>query len=401
MLESQRLQLQMSEARSKIQALESQEGEYQEAEIRQAVSDFSRLELRYQTAIINEASEQEKTPDADVDGETVEMRMLRHDVSIANYISTALNDSPLEGREAELNAALHLEGAGTQLPWAALLTPNDRLEVRAATTAPSDSDVVVASILGRVFSSGAGAHLGVRFPAVPAGSANYPVLSAGVAPSNKAAGGAADQTAATLTANTLDPLRLTAEYLVDLTDLHKLRMMEESLRIDLSGAMMEAADSQIVAGNGTAPNVSGFNHAITQASNPASESEFADYASARPSFVDGRYATSAEEVRILVGADTYAHAASKYQTGSGQSALSVLNGRVSPHVPDSTNSNIQRAYLSRAMGRAVAPMWPSISMIRDNTTVASTGRVKLVAIALWHFKILDTAAYKQLRFKLA
>ena len=91
------------------------------------------------------------------------------------------------------------------MPWIALLSPEQRVEVRAATTAPSDSDVVVASILGRVFASGAGAYLGVSFPAVPVGSSNYPVLSSGVVPANAEGSAAANQTAATLTANCARP----------------------------------------------------------------------------------------------------------------------------------------------------------------------------------------------------
>ena len=120
--------------------------------------------------------------------------------------------------------------------------------MRAATTAPSDSDVVVSSILGRVFAGGAGAFLGVSYPSVPVGASNYPVLSSGVVPANAEGSAAANQTAATLTANVLDPTRLTAEYLIRYEDLNKFRMMEEALRADLQGAMTEAADAQIIAG---------------------------------------------------------------------------------------------------------------------------------------------------------
>ena len=71
---------------------------------------------------------------------------------------------------------------------------------------------------------------------------------------------------------------------------------------------MESADAGVVAGDGTAPNVNGFINKLTDPTNPSVESTFADYASARAGLVDGRYAQSEDDVRILVGASSYAHA---------------------------------------------------------------------------------------------
>ena len=334
---------------------------------------YRNTEIRFQSALIQEAAEKEESPDSDVDGEIFEIRELRHNVNTTAYIYAALQDQPLEGREKELNDALKLAGAGTVMPMAALLSNEDRLELRAATNAPSDSDVIVQQILGRVFAGGALAHLGVSFPAVPTGASNYPVISAGVVPATADKGGAANQTAASITANKLDPKRLTAEYLVRIEDIMTLRNMEDAMRMDLAGALTEAADKEGIIADGSDPDITGFDTALTAASDPAAESTFSDYASARPGMVDGRYAMSAEGVRLVVGAATYAHAATKFQTGSGQAALSMLNARVSPFVA-APASDIQRAFASRSMGRAVAPMWPSVSLIRDNVSRFQQGR---------------------------
>ena len=372
MLKSQKLQLEMSEKRQAINALQAQE-EYAIDDLDRLNGEYRELEIRFQSALIEEAEEHDATPTDDLDSEGWEVRSLEERVEFRNYLSAALNDSPLTGREKEFEDALGIESGGiTQLPWIALLSPEERVEARAATTAPTNSDVVVANILGRVFANGAASYLGVNFPSVPVGSANYPVLSSGVAPANAEGSGAANQTKATITANVLEPTRLSAEYLVRVEDLHRLRMMEDALRADLQGAMTEAMDAQIVAGDGTAPNVSGFNSALTAATDPTSEADFAAYASARAKLVDGRYAASEDDVRVLVGAATYAHAAELYQSGSGTSALSRLMPRVSPHIPAAT-SNIQAAIASRSQGRSVAPMWPSISLIRDNVSGSSKG----------------------------
>ena len=401
MLKSQKLQLDMSEKRQAINALQNSE-EYEIDALDALNKEYAGLEVRFQSALIEEAAETEATPTDDLDGEGREVRRLEETVEIRNYFEAALNDYPLSGREAELESAMGIAGIGTQLPWIALLSPEERVEMRAATTAPSDSDVVVSSILGRVFAGGAGAYLGVSFPSVPIGAANYPVLSSGsgVVPANVEGSGAANETAATLTANVLDPVRLTAQYLVRYEDLNKFRMMEEALRNDLQGAMTEAADSQIIAGDGTSPAVSGFNSALTAPDDPSAVADFAAYASARARLVDGRYAQSESDVKVLVGATTYSHASGIYQSGSGTSALSRLMPRVSPHVPAAA-SNIQAAIASRSSGRAVAPMWPSIALIRDNVSGSGKGEIRITAIALWNFKVLDTSGYSALKFKLA
>ena len=399
MLKSQRLQLDMSEKRQAINALQNSE-EYEIDDLDRLNKDYAGLEVRYQSALIEEAAETEATPTDDLDGEGREVRRLEETVEIRNYFEAALNDYPLSGREAELESAMGIAGVGTQLPWIALLSPEERVEMRAATTAPSDSDVVVANVLGRVFAGGAASYLGVAFPSVPVGASNYPVLTNGVVPANVEGSAAADETAATLTANVLDPVRLTAQYLVRYEDLNKFRMMEDALRADLQGAMTEAADKQIVSGDGTAPNVSGFNSALTAPDNPTAVADFAAYASARARLVDGRYAASEDDVKVLVGATTYSHASGIYQTGSGTSALSRLMPRVSPHVPAAA-SNIQAAIASRSMNRAVAPMWPSIALIRDSVSGSAKGEIRITAIALWNFKVLDTSGYAALKFKLA
>ena len=74
--------------------------------------------------------------------------------------------------------------------------------------------------------------------------------------------------------------------------------------------------------------------------------------------------------------------------------------KVSPHIA-AAESNIQAAYACRSMNRAVAPMWPSISLIRDSVSGSSKGEIKITAIALWNFKFLDTSGYASLKYKIA
>ena len=404
MLTSQRLQLELSELRNKINAMANSD-DFEADALEKLNAEYRMSEIRFQSALIQENEEQERTPDGDLDSEGFEIRELRDSISTSTYVSAALLDEPLYGREKELNEALKLYGAGVQMPLSALLSGKDRAELRAemraATDAPSDADVITNRILGRVFSSGDLTYLGCHFPSVAPGAANYPVLSAGVAPATADKDGAANQTASVITPNVLKPQRLTAEYLVRIEDLYVLKDMEDALRMDLSGAITEAMDKEGISGDGSDPDITGILEALTAPTAPSAVATFADYASARNKQVDGRYAKEQSDVKLLVGADTFSHAAGIYQTGSGVSAvLAMGNPRVSPHIPDAA-SNIQHGIASRSMGRCVAPLWPAVSLIRDNVSLANKGQVKLISILLWSFKLLDTAGYAQLSFKLA
>lgn len=415
MLESATIQMRMSELRQKINNLDSGDGEteyrYEEADA--LTKEYNALESKYRVALIKESAEIEATPTGDLDSEMRESRSMELQLETRAYIGALLTDSALTGKEAEYNASLGILGGGggmVNMPWAALLSSEARAEHRAATTAPSDSAMQVRSILGRIFARSSAAFLGVSMPIVSVGDANFPIISAssGVSPANAAAGAVVDETAAVINSNVLEPRRLGASYRLRLEDINRLAMMEDALRLDLVSAFEEARDGAIFNGDGQAPNVSGLldvtgdEAKLTAPDDPSAVATFADYASARAKLTDGRYANSAADVALVIGVDTNAHAAGIFQSGSGVAALDRLAARVSAHIPakDSTSS-IQLAVASRAMGRAVAPTWPAISLVVDRITNANKGEVLITGNSLWNFVVLDSEAYKLLKFKLA
>ena len=398
MLKSQKLQLEMSLLRKRVNEM-SQSEEYKSEDLDKITQAYIDKESEYSAALIAEDTEYRATPTDDLDAEGKEQRGIESQISIARYFVAALNGTALDGAEAEYNAARRIEGADTQVPWEAFLSPKDRLETYAVTTSPNNAHVEQQDIVERVFANGAAAHLGVRMPGIPVGASDYPVLSNGVIPTNLSGSNDANENAGTLTANLLNPKRLSATYRFRYEDTYKFRRMEEALRTDLAGAMEEAMDEAIIAGDGTDPNVEGFLAALEDAT-ASTVSTFTDYASARAKQVDGRYAHTEDDVKVVVGPQTYSHAAGIYQQGSGTSALSRLMAMVSPHIPEPDN-NVQKAILCKRPGRAVAPMWPSIGLIRDSSSKARQGEVSITAIALWNFKVLDANAYAEDAFKLA
>lgn len=390
MLKSQKLQLEMSEKRRAINEM-SQSDDYKVEELDALNKEYMNLEVQYSAALITEDEEQKATPTDDLDSQAKEVRGLEHKLSVAKYVTAAMQGTILDGVEAEYQSAKGFTGAGIHMPIEALLKAKERVEMYAATSAPATAEVNQAEILSRIFATGDGEYLGVRKPGVAVGAHNYPVLTNGVDPETVAKGAPGDKTAAVLTPNVLEPKSIRAQYEVAYEDTFKLRMMEEELRADITEAISEAMDKEIVAD---------FITNLTDPTNPTAVATFADYASARGSLVDGRYAKSRSDVRVLVGSNTYAHADSLFHNGATQSAADRLDPMVSPHIP-APASDIQKAVAVRSMGRAVAPMWPTINLIRDDVTGADEGKIFLNAIAMWNFKILDVMAYRLLEFKLA
>ena len=88
----------------------------------------------------------------------------------------------------------------------------------------------------------------------------------------------------------------------------------------------------------------GFLTAITAPGNPGAEAVFADYAGSHAASVDGIHAETEKEVSSVIGVDVYAHAASVYQTGSGESGSEALmrrsmSCRASSYIPAADTTN--------------------------------------------------------------
>ena len=170
--------------------------------------------------------------------------------------------------------------------------------------------------------------------------------------------------------------------------------------------------------NGAAPdnsnpqNVEGFLTAITAPSDASATAVYSDYASSHAVF-DGIHASTEREVSSLVGVDTLKHAASVFQSGSGESGSEAMERRSmscrsSSYIP-AANSGQSKGNLyhlagpngGAMRGDSVAAMWSgSLEIIRDPYTKASQGIV-LTWVALWDAKVaFRAAAYARKAFKI-
>ena len=439
MTNSQKLALRLSELRQKLNALSAKDEltEAEQDEIRSLSGAYPQIEERWRAAQIAEGAEEDAARGEDPDqgdGEAAEVRRLRETVRLSDYLSPAAAGIGLSGGAAEFNAALSLPTVGASggiaVPWDALLTPelsetrrDPAPERRASTTTTQYAGGVgQRPILQRLFGMDILAALGVRLDSVPAGRTEWPLLTGGVAPAQKAEGTAAsDAVAATFATEVLKPKRLTGVYEYTHEQAAQVVELEAALRRDLADAVRAKMSDLALNGNeGTnAHEPDGFLTVLTAPTAPTAAATYADYAGSHAAGVDGIHASAEREVSSVIGVATYRHAAGVFQSGSGESGSEALARRsarcmASSFVPappaSGDGANIQAGNVYHAAGPngggamrgdSVAAVWPTLEVIRDIYSQASVG-VRLTWVALWDLQAaFRSAAYSRLAFKLA
>ena len=285
----------------------------------------------------------------------------------------------------------------------------------AVSAAPADSHLQQQTILGRVFARSATAALGVAMPMVATGEQNFPVVTttdtASILAKDAAEGDAAD---AGITVHTISPTRLQRSYVFRREDQAVLAGLEEALRADLSMAVSDLLDQQVLAGDGTTgAQFEGFlataaNGGIADRSDDPARASFALAAGETARGIDGKFAGSLSECAVVIGDDTARDLASKFQTNDSDSALAYM-GRTTMRTMASANipavaSMFQEGILARmgaAGANAVCPTWASLFMVRDEISGRKSGQIALTVGMLAGFDILRAAGFQRLKFKVA
>ena len=252
------------------------------------------------------------------------------------------------------------------------------LEIRTSgvTPAPADVGANQQPIIPAVFPQAAAAFLSIPQPTVPTGEAVYTVLSTPATPGTPAEGADQDHSTAGFTASVLPPARIQASLFYSREDRARLSGMGEALRQNLSDALADKLDEEVLAGS------NGLLHGTNLANNDASAvTDFAGYlkdlAYGR---VDGSWASMVSELRIVMGSATYAHAGAVYRNNSVDrnvlERLQEITGgvRVSAHVPDASGDK-QNAVIRRGMRMdSVTPIWGGDRTDRGSVHTDQGGR---------------------------
>ena len=354
MTTAQTIEVKLSTCRQRLNELlqvETRSAEEQ-TEMETLTKEVSAKEPELRAALAAEIPANETHVDGDA--ETRELAQLTERASIGDILSATFEKRQTEGAPAELQK--HYKLGAHQIPLE-MLKINSGVEERAAATVPASiGDASQAQVVTPVFASGDGAFMGIERPTVPVGDAAYPVLS--TVPSVKGPftdSSEAAQTDATFVANSLAPERLQASFSYTRTDAARFAGLDASLRLALNGGLQEKLDQQAI--EGTDGLLTGTN---LPNNNVNTASTFALYLSGLLyGRVDGRYARTPSDVRMIVGQGTFAHAASTFKgNNSDESGVERLQEKsgglmVSAHVPD-VASNKQNALIRLGMERGGA-----------------------------------------------
>ena len=414
MKKSIKLAIRASEIRSEINGLKPDDSSIEKR--RELLASLNTVESEYRTALKTEDKADAAAPDVNgLTAEEREFRALETRAELRQAFRAVMNGDPLTGAEKELQE--HRGLSGHSLPWDMVAPrPETRVtEDRAVSPAPADSHLQQHPILGRVFARSATATLGVAMPMVATGQQNFPVITTSDTAQILAKDGAETAAAdAGITAHTISPTRLQRSYLYRREDQAVLAGMEEALRADLSMAVSDLLDAQVLAGDGmTGAQFGGFlataaNGGLAGRSDTPARVTFALAAAEAARGIDGKFAGGLSECSVVLGDNTARDLASKFQANDSESALSymtrlTMKTMASANVPAVANT-FQGGIIARmgaAGANAICPMWDSLFMIRDEITQRSKGQIGLTIGMLAGFDILRAGGFDRLKFKVA
>lgn len=349
---------------------------------------------------------------------------LRDQIRLGRYLAAIAQQRVLDGPEGELRAELNLSDQAIPLE-AMMPTAEERQDAVSPQNASGDAlasgtiNLTTGPLLERVFTETDTVFLGVAMPTVPAGERRYPVMTAGTTAAMAARGSGTDAGAARFSVVDAEPHRLTGRYVMDLEGVAELGgLLESTLRADLRREMGFQIDNQILNGDGTGANVSGILASLDDTPFPALAGSAKDPAqltweTAREMLygnLDGKFARTEADIRLLVGDSTYNRLRNVYRSGAtasnvdGIDAMRALGSRVrrSFMIP------AQSAFLSGATKReqhvvfaaepmaAVAPVWQGITMIRDPYTNAKNAQIVMTAHMMFDFVFRRKDGWKNL-----
>ena len=415
MLNSQRLQVEQSQLREKINKT-FDNGEItddQRADLDKLTTRAQAIELELRAALTAEGIETAAVtePVTEPDAEMRERLELRSRAQLTNYLTAAMQGRMPAGAEAELQAAA---GIDSGVPLELWDTP---LETGADTVsgAPSTVGVNLDPLRPMIFAPSIAGRLGIDMPRVSSGTYATGTLTTPLTAAAKSAGGDAESTAAAFTVSTATPKRISARLSVRIEDVAAVGQanFESILRENLSLVLSDALDNAAINGDGEAPNLAGIFQALTTPDNPTAIATFDSFAAVHAGGIEGLWANTLMDVSIVCGPATYQLAAKTFQSATNYkgelSAAAYARANTgglwtNKRMPDAV-SNIQQGILYRkgrtGIRTAVCPHWNNL-MIDDIYTSSASGERHLTAhVLLGDVAIVQPDAYAQVAYKLA
>ena len=389
MTTAQKLAIRQNEIRIRSAALGEIETQTDEtkSEIKALRDEYVSIETRMAALTLSE--------DAPIDtrhaegNEGNELRGVIERANLGLIFDAAIEHRATEGPERELQS--HFGLGDNAIPLALL-------ERRAAgvTPAPTNVGQNQAEIIPAVFPMSCAAFLNVDMPVVATGEAIFPVLSTSADAGTPAESALQSETAGGFSADVLSPGRIQSSFFYSREDRARFAGMSEALRMNLSEALSDKLDQQIINGSNGLLNGSNLsNHTVSAVTTYANYRDLLAYGR-----VDGTYAGSVSDLKILMGSGTYAHAAKAFRSDNAgdraalEDLMQVTGGvKVSAHVP-AVASNKQNSVVRLGSRRdMVSPVWEGVQLIPDEITKAANGQIVVTAVMLYAVKIIRAAGF--------
>ena len=394
MTPTQKVALKISETRERLNVLLNKEDRSAEetTELDTLTGTMKGLEIEARAAI---AAEDDFIELPAGDTEDKELRELQDNANMGMIMENVIEQRASSGAEKEIQD--HYKLAGNQIPLI-------MLETRAVTPAPATVGAAQAMPIPGVFPDSAAAFMGIDMPTVGVGKQIYPVLATNATVRTPAESAAADETTGSFTAVIMTPARLQAAFFWTREDAASFAGLAESLRMNLSDALSDGLDKQII--NGSKGLLNGTNLSNNNVTAVTS------YALYRSQFaygrVDGKYASNVGDLKILMGSDTYGHSAGVFRSDNAgdRAALEDLQAvtggvQVSAHVPAEASNRQNNVVRLGNRRDAVAAIWTGITLIPDEVTLAKKGQVQVTAVMLYAFQILRAAGFHKQQAQIA
>ena len=377
--------------------------------IEKGTPDLER-QLRAATVAVEQEEAEQRTaaPSDDGDAEGRELRDLRAKVKLSGYVAAAIEQRSADGAEQEYNQARGI--AGNRFPLELLAPP---IEVRETT----DADVVTTPRrwLDRLFAGTAAEAVGVTMESVPAGSASFPVTTAGAsAAQRQRSTQAAADAAWTIGVTEMKPKRNAVRLLFSIEDAARIPGLESALTRDLRMSLMEGIDRAIFLGDATATgadaDITGLETAAIAETTikQADKVKGPETLTAFTAQVDGVHAMGLGDLRVVtsVGAwrlfeNTIINSAADNMTLAAFLRAAGLSWMSRGEIATNTANGDFGAFIGRGRGiegAGVAAVWEAGELIRDPYSGAAKGEVALTLCYLWDFALPRTSNFARIKF---
>lgn len=431
MLKSLKLQMEQSETRQKLTGFLAKDTltDEERAELNSHTKRLSEIETELRAALVVEAAEDEaagREADAEtragaaLSQEDRERLDLRARASVGRYLAAALSGRVPAGAEAEYAAAEEVE-AGIPL---GMFEDDPRVEKRADAPTPAPATgtgINLTAIVPAIFNRSVAGSLNIEMPRVGTGAYGVPRLTTSLTAGWKAPGADTDSTAGAITVDQVTAHRISARMSIRMEDVANVGMpdFEAALMANLTRVMSDVLDKAILNGDGTSDQIEGLRHGLTDPTAAAATVTWNTGLAAVANLVDGTWALSMPDVRLLVGPNTYQLFETLFRdNGAGVEAEISLaaylrahaggvrtNGQMPAVAAGGAAANKQRAIAFRAgqMGvrTAAMPAWNSLAIEDPYTGAGRAERYFTMAALVGDVVVINAGAYSELEFQVS